>query len=215
MWGGMESCRRTKVMPASSAFRRSVVRLAARWVVPVAVALLMVPLLAGVYRRQTEPQLKSTSAPWPAPDKPSARISQARLPGYAGETAPVHFHVHLAVFVDGEPMPIPAGIGVSKQVGAVHTHKGDGIIHVEVSVDPPTITLGQFFTVWGVRLDSDCVGSYCEPGTAVAIHVDGREFGGDPRVLELQPFMQISVVIGRQPATIPSRYECHNSSIEC
>jgi len=61
-----------------------------------------------------------------------------------------HIHAHLDIFVNEYPSPVPAAIGIVVQNHCfywLHTHKSDGIIHIE----PPTVkqfTLGQFFDVW-------------------------------------------------------------------
>src|SRR6185437_6710382 len=64
-----------------------------------------------------------------------------------GEQVAYHIHIHLAVFVNGHPRQIPAGVGIvpprqvqTTPVGAfinngacfywLHTHAADGIIHV-------------------------------------------------------------------------------------
>jgi hypothetical protein len=99
-----------------------------------------------------------------------------------------HVHAHLDVFVDGEPIAVPARIGINIHdpevrrfeepdgsigyggiegcrkpcISPLHTHDGTGIIHTE-SATPEPNTLGQFFTEWGVRLSESCVGEYCDP----------------------------------------------------
>ncbi|MEE9181614.1 MAG: hypothetical protein V3U33_03495 [candidate division NC10 bacterium] len=76
------------------------------------------------------------------------------LPGSAGQ----HIHPTLAIIVNGESLTIPGGIGISGTiVGSIHTHSGDGIIHVE---SREARTLGDFFAVWGQPFGSDRVLSY-------------------------------------------------------
>jgi hypothetical protein len=73
-------------------------------------------------------------------------------------TADEHIHAHLDVFVNGEAVPVPPGIGVVAPVDTggqniqsawnkmapVHTHEPDGILHIHTGI-PEIITLGQFF----------------------------------------------------------------------
>ena len=66
--------------------------------------------------------------------------------------------------------------------------------------------LGQFFTEWDVRLDSSCVGEYCDPETTIAIYVDGKVNEGDPREIELSDGREIAIVIGSAPDEIPSEF---------
>jgi hypothetical protein len=141
----------------------------------------------------------------------------------------VHVHAHLDVFVDGEPVTVPSGIGIdisdpavrsgdepdgSKSYGGIelcnepcisplHTHYNTGILHTESAETKPN-TLGEFFTEWGVALDASCVSTYCSPATTIAVYVDGRLASGDPRAIELTDHRQIAVVVGTPPAQIPS-----------
>ncbi|MBI4361312.1 hypothetical protein HY572_06090 [Candidatus Micrarchaeota archaeon] len=83
--------------------------------------------------------------------------------------APIHWHSQLEIFVDGKPVPIPVNIGIGVRHEPLHTHEPDGVIHVE-SPDTRDYTLGNFFAVWGTRLDAKCVGQYCG---RVEMTVDG------------------------------------------
>jgi hypothetical protein len=136
-----------------------------------------------------------------------------------------HVHAHLDVFVDGDPLTIPAGIGIDTGNPAVrgdpesgyglrqeckrpcisplHTHAADGVLHTETKTPKPN-TLGQFFVEWDVRLDSSCVGEYCDPKTSIAIYVGGQVHEGDPREIELSDGKEIAIVIGSAPDSIPS-----------
>ena len=73
-----------------------------------------------------------------------------------------HFHVHLAVYLDGRPLTIPAGLGVGRpwevnppgfiatggRFAWIHTHDTTGVVHVFTQVGKSD-TLGQVFSVWG------------------------------------------------------------------
>src|SRR5207245_254616 len=123
------------------------------------------------------------AAPWPAPPDPMQRAIQAGLKPEPAETLVFHVHAHLDVFLNGSPVEVPAGIGIDITDPAVHTegsgkdvsyggisppcakpcisplhtHQTDGVLHTESPTATPN-TLGAFFTEWGVRLDSSCVG---------------------------------------------------------
>lgn len=119
-----------------------------------------------------------------------------------------HIHVHLTVFVNGAQRQVPAGIGIphvqfaQTPEGAfadggsclywLHTHAGDGIIHVE-SPKQATYTLGDFFDIWGQPLSTTQVG----PTTgAVTVFVDGRRFVGDPRLIAMSEHEEIQLEVG-------------------
>jgi hypothetical protein len=134
-----------------------------------------------------------------------------------GEALTYHVHAHLAVFVHGAPRSVPLGIGIGRplQVAAtdagrfatggrcfsyLHTHASDGIIHVEAPA-ASNFTLGQFFDVWGQRLDRGHVG----PATGqVTAFVGARRFSGDPRQIALTPRAEIQLDVGR-PTVKPQR----------
>jgi hypothetical protein len=135
-------------------------------------------------------------------------------------------HSHLDIFVDGQPVVIPAGIGINIAdpgvktftdggrtgyggidgcgqtcISPLHTHDPDGILHTEAQGDSPN-TLGRFFSEWGVALSSDCIADRCG---GVKVYIDGQEFTGDPATIELTDRREIALVIGTPPAEIPSR----------
>jgi len=126
----------------------------------------------------------------------------------ATEQVAYHIHTHLAVFVDGSPRSIPAGIGVVAPVaqptprGAfdtasrcyywLHVHAHDGVIHVEAPTAGP-VTLGQFFAVWGQPLTAARVATVTG---RITTYVDGRQVAGDPGRIVLRPHEAIQIDVG-------------------
>jgi hypothetical protein len=84
----------------------------------------------------------------------------------------------------------------------LHTHDVSGVIHTE---SPTKVDnhLGQLFTEWGVKLDAECVDSYCKPKTKIAVYLNGKPFTGDPRTIDLSNLEEIAIVVGSPPASIP------------
>ena len=163
---------------------------------------------------------------WAAPSDAMARTVAAGLEPEVKEFLINHVHAHLDVFVDGQRIVVPAGIGIDIEnpgvrtfqdpigyggiegcaepcISPLHTHGEDGILHTE-SEDPEPHTLGQFFDEWGVELSETCVADRCAPETPLAIYVDGQPVSGDPRAIELTDRKVIVVVSGTPPAQIPS-----------
>jgi hypothetical protein len=157
---------------------------------------------------------------WPAPQNPMELARKAGLVPERAEFLQYHVHAHLDVFVDGERVVVPAGIGIDTTNPAVvnepdgvrltrecdtpcisplHTHASDGILHTETKTPQPN-TLGQFFVEWDVALAPGRVGEYSE----VEIYIDGEVYEGDPREIELSDQRQIAIVIGEAPDEIPS-----------
>jgi hypothetical protein len=132
------------------------------------------------------------------------------------EKVAFHIHAHLAIFVNGKQKQIPFGIGIGPPLRGVntpsgpfvtqgscfawmHTHAGDGIIHMEAPKQM-TFNLGQFFAIWGEKLSGSQVGPAHGKVTAL---VDGKVAGGDPRsiVLEAHELIQLDVgtpLVGEQ-----------------
>jgi hypothetical protein len=154
---------------------------------------------------------------WPAPPDPAARARAAGLQLYDREHLATHRHTHLDVFVDGVRVDVPAAIGIDTTVRGVrrfddpsgvsyggiercdepcisplHTHDGTGMIHTE-SAGEELLTLGQFFTEWDVELPED----------DIEVYLDGVRNDADPACIRLTDRLQIAVVIGSPPKSIP------------
>jgi len=181
---------------------------------------------------QAAPTPASGAAPWPAPGDPLGLSRKAGLEPETHEFLDYHVHAHLDVFVNGEPVVVPAGLGIAIDDPAVrhdvlvdgtdnyggidppcaepcisplHTHDVSGVLHTETK-EPTPNTLGQLFTEWNVALDGSCVGGYCEPEASVLVYVDGRAFEDDPATIELTDGKEIAIVIGTPPEEIPVSY---------
>ena len=170
---------------------------------------------------------------WPAPSDPMALARAAGLEPETAESLQFHVHAHLDVFVEGQEVTVPAALGIDIEnpgvrrfpdsppgsgetayggidppcatpcISPLHTHDVSGIIHTE-SATRKYNTLDQLFTEWDVKLDENCVSTYCKPETDIAIYVSGRPVTGDPRAIPLTNFKEIAIVIGAPPLEIPS-----------
>jgi hypothetical protein len=158
------------------------------------------------------PGVLKTSPPW---DRNGAELQQRLraigLPALTAEGEVVHTHQHLELFVDGEPVAVPDDIGVGQAfISPLHTHAGgDGVLHVE-SPTATSYTLGQFFAVWGVRLDAKCIGGKCAgEGKELRTWVNGRPVEGDPTRILLADHQEIVIAYGtpdQMPDPVPSSY---------
>lgn len=98
----------------------------------------------------------------------------------------------LRVQVDGCSVEVPAFIGVDRVravQAAVHTHDSSGKVWLEGNRNRG-VTLGDFLTVWGVRLDPQCLGGSCGQLT---VRVDQTSVPGDPRAVVLTGHRLIEV----------------------
>jgi hypothetical protein len=173
---------------------------------------------------------------WPAPADPLALTRAAGLVPQTSEHFEYHVHAHVDVFVNGQEVTVPAGLGINiddpgvktfddiagaKGYGGInppcktpcisplHTHDVSGIIHTE---SPTTVdnTLGELFVEWDVRLDRKCVDRYCRPDTEIGIYVNGKRNTGDPRSIALSDRKEIAIVIGSPPEKIPATGDFSN-----
>ncbi|WP_433786941.1 hypothetical protein ACQPX6_08855 [Actinomycetospora sp. CA-101289] len=157
-----------------------------------------------------------TLPPWPAPSDPAPGMRAAGLPFSDMNAMARHFHAHLDVIVAGQPVPVPADLGVDSSSGgmsALHTHDDTGLVHVE-SPDPNGLyVLGQLFNEWNVALDATRLGALTVgPGTSLRTFVNGVEFPGNPAALPLGERQQIALVYGpiNTPVTPPASYDFRN-----
>jgi len=194
------------------------------------VAAVVVAAACGGSSKSSKPSTPSAVS-WPAPSNPMALARAAGLVPETAERLQYHVHSHLDVYVDGHSVVVPAGLGIAitdpavhtfdvdgqKQYGGVnppcaepcisplHTHDVSGTLHTE-SATRKNNTLGQLFTEWGVKLDPNCVATYCAPAQTIAIYVNGKKFTGDPRTIALTNAKEIAVVVGSPPDKIPDSW---------
>jgi hypothetical protein len=131
--------------------------------------------------------------------------------------APNHVHAHLSLFVTGEQIGIPAGIGITNPVVAngyinfdptkcfyeMHTHDASGIIHLHANAGHNgPLTLGQLFDLWGQPLTRANVAG--QTGRVV-VYVDQQRFDGDLRGIVLTDKTLVSLQVG-SPLVAPPRY---------
>ncbi len=159
--------------------------------------------------------LIKSPTPWVANNDPTelrSRLETIGLDALSSEGTVMHIHQHIDIYVNGAQVEVPAEIGIPGDesfISIVHTHDSSGIIHVESPVKKD-FTLGQFFDIWGLRFNNQCLGSYCQTTDhKLKVYVNG-EAVGDPRGLVLAPHQEIAVVYGTdqdQPKSVPDHYD--------
>ncbi|HEX4865719.1 MAG TPA: hypothetical protein VFV02_16740 [Acidimicrobiales bacterium] len=135
----------------------------------------------------------------------------------AGEKLQYHHHVHLSIFINGQPRSVPLGVGMVPPalvensargqfaVGSntclfwLHVHAQDGIVHIE-SPSVRTFLLGQVFGIWNVALSPTQIGTYT--GTVTAM-VNGQPWSGDPTQIPLDEHTDIALSLGTPVANPP------------
>lgn len=128
-----------------------------------------------------------------------------------------HIHAHLAIYVNGSARTVPEGIGImpprheTQNAAGVptvisgacfywlHSHTSDGILHIESPVQR-TYTLGNWFDIWGIPLDSTHVGP--ASGTVIA-YLNGQVYSGDIRSIPLDVHNLIQLDVNGNVAPAP------------
>jgi hypothetical protein len=155
----------------------------------------------------------TTTGPTPPPPVLSAPVSASvtgqPIDGISCDaSAPqlvVHVHAHLAIFVDGAARLVPKNIGILPSVGGspctywLHSHDDDGIMHVESPV-LRSFTLGNYFDVWGLPLDSSHVGP---AHGAIMVYLNGQPFTGDARSIPLAAHTLVQLDVNANVAPAP------------
>jgi hypothetical protein len=160
------------------------------------------------------PGLSTGPAPWPPEMRHLAeRLRALGLPPLGPEVTRVHIHQDLEVFVHGQQVRVPFGIGIDLQrlkLAEIHTHGNQGTIHIEAS-RPRRFTLGMVFDVWGVRFSRDCLGAYCtDADNRIRVFVNGQQYAGDPAGLPLHDLDVIVVAYGTAdevPRPLPVKFQ--------
>jgi hypothetical protein len=158
------------------------------------------------------PGILLTAPPWSANNSSQLQIRLRRigLPPLSAEGQVVHIHQHLDIYVNGKHVTLPAFVGIGTDyISELHTHDTTGVMHVE-SPTASEFSLGQFFAVWGVRLDSKCIGSLCSTATKkLRAWVNGKPVSVNPTRIVLESHQEIVLAYGtaaQVPAPVPASY---------
>jgi hypothetical protein len=138
------------------------------------VLVVLLALTGCVSQATPEPAAeRSTPPPWAAPRDAISYITAAGLEAQPLSSNENSHVVDLKIAVDGAAVEVPGYVGIDRLRAVqapVHTHDSTGQVWLE-GRETDRVTLGQFFTVWGVRFDDHCLGSACG---GLVVTVDGR-----------------------------------------
>jgi hypothetical protein len=136
--------------------------------------------------------IRETLPPWDAPRDAVSYIDAAGLEPLSLDLTSNSRTVHLTVTLDLEPVEVPAYVGIDRLrsvQAAAHTHDSSGTVWLE-GRGSSDITLGQFFTLWGVRLSRECLGAACG---ALSVTTEPAMKIADPRNLQLGRVRSVTI----------------------
>ena len=162
----------------------------------------MIPLLLAAFllvgcvgRPDPAPAESRTSQPpWDAPRDAISYIEAAGVAQLSLGDDADPWILDIDVIEAGQPVEVPAYIGIDRLRAVqapVHTHEPGGEVWLEGEGND-TSTLGEFFTLWGVRFDADCLGAVCG---GVTVTADGHPVD-DPVGLRLRGVERVEVSAG-------------------
>ncbi|MFD7904366.1 hypothetical protein ACFVSN_04430 [Kitasatospora sp. NPDC057904] len=162
---------------------------------------------------RTTAEGRTTPPPWDAPADVEAAVKAAGLPMLGAEGTALHIHAHLDVYADGQPVTVPALVGIdeaAQKLSPLHTHDTTGVVHIESPVTAD-FSLGQFLTEWQVSASADHLGGLRTDAThTLTAYVDGKAVSGDPAAIVLHAHDEIALVYGtaaeNAAVTVPSSY---------
>jgi hypothetical protein len=180
-------------------------------VIVVIVAIAVASSGGGSSKKPTGPTeangLQVSPGPWqPEYAHLQQRIKQLGLPDPSD--AIYHIHSHLALYIDGKRVTVPAQIGIdanSQFLTSLHTHDTTGVIHQEAVQQYP-FTLGEFFDVWGVKFTKTQIGSYhAGKGLVLQTYVNGKLVRDGPGY-KFKPHDNLVVGFGN-PGSFPKKVD--------
>jgi hypothetical protein len=92
-----------------------------------------------------------------------------------------HIHVHFTIYINGQPLTIPAGIGIPADGTCfywMHTHTDDGIIHIEAPQKLHNLALDDFMTLWQQGFANLNFPPQMTQSSGWKIFVNGKPFNG-------------------------------------
>ncbi|AIF84841.1 hypothetical protein NTE_02801 [Candidatus Nitrososphaera evergladensis SR1] len=125
---------------------------------------------------------------------------------HPSEITNYHVHAHLDVLVDGKNQTVPSNIGIMQSPHCLfwlHTHDDTGTIHVEAP-QQRQFTLGQFMDIWKQTHSGSNSFFDSVAGKPLKAYVNGTEFQGDYKNIELKSRQQIVLAYGNPPDKIPT-----------
>jgi hypothetical protein len=114
-----------------------------------------------------------------------------------GEKFGYHVHAHLSIYVDDQPVSLPANIGIASDGSCIywlHTHDTKGVIHIE-SPNATTYSLETFFKMWQDYFSQLGYPSQLSTPNGWQVYINGKAFDykNDFRNIHIESHMLITL----------------------
>ncbi len=113
----------------------------------------------------------------------------------ASEQLVYHIHVHVSLYINGQPVSIPAQVGIASDGSCyywLHTHDTTGIIHIE-SPTQHTYTFGNFLDIWNGYFNQLGFPTQLSDSSGWTVYVNGKLYTGDFRNIPLNAHTLITM----------------------
>lgn len=129
------------------------------------------------------------------PEKNSAYPAVDAISCDLMEGVAFHIHAHLSIYINGEAVTVPQGIGIAPDGSCfywLHTHTGDGVIHMEAP-HRRSFTMGNFLNIWRKQFGQLGYPSQLNITEGWQVYVNGKPVRGDFHMILLQAHMLITL----------------------
>jgi hypothetical protein len=125
----------------------------------------------------------------------------------SGEHNTYHVHAHLSIYIEGQPVQIPANIGIAGDQSCLywmHTHATDGIIHIEAP-EQHDYAFSTFLDVWKQFALLNYPPQMSETN-GWQVYVDGKPYAGDWHNISLKSHTLITMAWNSPGVTPDTTY---------
>jgi hypothetical protein len=105
-----------------------------------------------------------------------------------------HIHVHLTIWINGNPVTVPAQVGIAPDTSCyywLHTHDTTGVVHIEAPA-AASLNLQQFLDIWR-KFSTLGYQDQLASSTGWTVWIDGKQISGGFSKVAFQPHMVITI----------------------
>lgn len=158
-----------------------------RVIISVLIALLVVIVAGSIVLYEVSSRNSSSSSQLTATN-PAYPVVDNNVACQAGENLAYHIHADLVMYINGQPVQLPANVGIASDQSCLywlHTHDTSGIIHIE-SPAGRNYSLGNFLDEWSQVFSNLGYPSQLDLTSGWTVWVNGKTYTGNFHNIPLQ-----------------------------